>query len=457
MLRTVRDTIRKYSMVKQGQRVLAGVSGGPDSMAMLHALYSLRCELGIELAVAHLNHNLRGHESRRDMEFVRAKAAQYGLEFFGRRLGKGTLRRTRSGGPQAAARQKRLSFLHETARKFGAARIALGHTMDDQAETMLMRFMKGSGLAGLSGIWPLRGLHMKPLIHVSRAEVMRFIEEEGIDFVVDSSNLKDDYLRNRIRHHLLPYLQENYNPSIIESLARTAESLRHDNDYIEAIAGHLGVLVKKTRTKIVLDAARLRDLHQALLTRVFLGAAGTLGQRASISSAHIEAFTSLVKGKRPNTEVTLPRGIHAWREYGRVVISTRPPAGTGPFEVELMVPGKTVIKGVGGISVTLLDAPPGRFSPSSAYFDAATVPEPLVARSFRPGDRIRPLGMVGTKKIKEIFIDERVPFQKRGTTPIVAAGGEVLWVAGLRQSRAYSLTEKTGRVLQLSFRPSRRG
>ncbi len=454
MISTVRETIKKFSMLRSGQRVLAGVSGGPDSMAMLHALFLLREELGVEMAVAHLNHNLRGAESRRDMEFVREKAGAYGLEFFGRTLRAGAIKKTDAEGPQAAARQKRLAFLFDAAKKYGAARIALGHTMDDQAETMLMRFMKGSGLAGLSGMWPLRGLLMKPLLGVRRAEVLRFIEEYGLAYIVDSSNLKDDYLRNRIRHHLLPYLEDNYNPSIIESLARTAESLRHDNEYIEAIAGHLGVVIKKTSRKVVLDAARLQDLHQSLLIRVFLGAAGDLGRRGSLTSAHIDAFLGLVKGKRPNAVITLPRGLYAWREYGRVVITTRPPSEARPFDVAVRAPGKTVIKGVGTITASFLDALPVAFRPGAAYLDASALPGPLRARSFRPGDRINPLGMEGTKKVKEIFIDERVPLQRRTSTPIVYAGDEVLWVAGLRQSGHCSVREDTKKILKLVFRPA---
>ncbi len=457
MICAVRDTIKKYSMLRPGQRVLAGVSGGPDSMAMLHVLFLLREELGVEIAVAHLNHNLRGAESRRDKEFVRGRAEAYGLEFFGRTLRAGAIKKAAAEGPQAAARQKRLAFLFEAAKKYGAARIALGHTMDDQAETMLMRFMKGSGLAGLSGMWPLRGLLMKPLLGVRREEVMRFIEDQDLDYIVDSSNLKDDYLRNRIRHHLLPYLQDNYNPSIIESLARTAESLRHDNEYIEAIAGHLGVVIKKTSRKVVLDAARLQGLHQSLLIRVFLGAAGDLGRRGSLTSGHIEAFLGLVKGTRPNAAITLPRGLYVWREYGRVVMTTSPPVEAEPFDVALSVPGKTVIKGAGTITAALLESPPRAFRPGDAYLDAAALPGPLRARSFSPGDRIHPLGMEGTKKIKEIFIDERVPLMRRTSTPIVYAGGEVLWVAGLRQSSRCSIGEDTKKVLKLVFRPAAGG
>ncbi len=456
MINTVRDTIEEFSMLQRGQKALVAVSGGPDSMAMLHALYFLKNEFDIELAVAHLNHNLRGSESRRDMDFVRFKAGEYGLEFFGHTLRAGSLKKMPAEGLQAAAREKRHAFLHESAKKCGATRIALGHTMDDQAETMLMRFMKGSGLAGLSGMWPLRGMLIKPLIRVRRNGVMRFIENQGIEYILDSSNEKDSYLRNRIRHHLLPYIEDNYNPSITESLARTAEALRHDNEYIEAIAGHLGVVIKKTRSRVVLDAGRLRELHQSLLTRVFLGSAAALGKRACLNSAHVEAFMSLVRGKRPNAGRTLPGGLYTWREYNRVIITTRPPEKPGPFEIDLKLPGLTPIKGVGSIKAEILDAPPLSFKHGLCYLDYEALPAPLKARSFQPGDRMTPLGMAGKKKLKDIFIDAKIPLEMRARTPLVCAGDVVLWAVGLRQSKACSLGDSTTRVLKLEFRPCTR-
>jgi len=457
MISRVRDTLNKFSMIRAGQRVLVAASGGPDSMAMLHALFLLRDELELELAVAHLNHNLRGGESKRDFKFVEDKAAEYGLEFFGRTLRSGALKKSSAEGLQAAARDKRLSFLFDTAKKFSAGRIAMGHTMDDQAETMLMRFMKGSALPGLSGMWPVRGLLIKPLIEIRRVEVMDFIKEQGIDYIVDSSNLKDAYLRNNIRHHLLPFIRDNYNPSIVESLARTAGALRHDNDYIEAIAGHLGVVIKRSKREVVLDGGRLRELHHALLIRVFLGSAGALSKRSRISSANITDFIGLVRGQRPNAALTLPDGLFVRREYERIILSLVPPAGAVTFDMALDVPGKTKIHGVGTLEATVLDVPPVAFKKGAACFDYASIDGPLKARSFIPGDRIRPLGMKGHRKVKDIFIDEKIPLERRGRTPIVHVGGEVLWVAGVRQSETCKVKKTTTKTLMIRFRQGRSG
>ncbi|MFQ5353305.1 MAG: tRNA lysidine(34) synthetase TilS [Thermodesulfobacteriota bacterium] len=456
MISTVRDTIKKFSMLTSGQRVLVAVSGGPDSMVMLHVLMELREELGIELGVAHLNHNLRGDESKRDLKFVKDRAAEEGLTFFGRTLRAGTLKKAgQADGPQAAARKKRLLFLHDVARRFKANRIAMGHTMDDQAETMIMRFMKGSGLAGLSGIWPVRGLLIKPLLETKRSEVMSFIEEQSIPYIVDSTNLKDSYLRNDIRHHLIPFIEEHYNPSIVESLARTAGVLRHDNDFIEALACHLGVVLKKTSKEVVLDGVRLREMHISLLTRVFLASVQALSKGSRINNAHIEAFVGLVKSGRPNSALTLPHGLHIRREYGRITLASSPASPTAAFDVRLSVPGSTVIKGVGTLKATLLEAPPAHFKKGAAYFDFSSIKGALKARSLAPGDRIIPLGMSGHRKVKDIFIDEKITPAGRAKIPIVCLGDELLWVAGVRQSEYGRVTGSTAETLMLEL--SKRG
>ncbi len=442
-------------MLHPGDRVLVAVSGGPDSMAMLHALFLLKDELSFELGVVHLNHNLRGAESRRDFQFVKDKAGEYGLPFFGRTLKAGILKKSSSEGLQAAARDKRLSFLNEMAKKFKARRIAMGHTMDDQAETLLMRFIKGSGLPGLSGMWPLRGLLIKPLIEITRAEAMAFIKAHDLNYIVDSSNLKDSYLRNNIRHHLLPFIKERYNPSIVDSLARTATMLRHDNNYIEAIATHLGVVIKETKNEVVLEAARLRDLHHSLLTRVFWASANSFPIKSRISSAHIASFIGLVNSEKPNLSITLPGGLTVRREYDRIIFTPQPLPEPRPFDTGVTVPGITKISGVGTLVAELIDGPVDREKKGLAYFDYRAIRLKLKARSFRPGDRIRPSGMKGHRKVKDIFIDEKIPLHMRSRTPILYAGDDILWIAGLRQSEACRAGKDTKKIVKIKFRKGR--
>jgi len=227
LLKQVKDTIRKHEMLSGGEAVVAAVSGGADSVVMLHALWSLRDELKLKIIVAHLDHGLRGAESRRDYLFVKGLARSMGLPFEGRRLKKGTLKAI-GGSVQEAARNIRYEFLDEVARKFKAGRIILGHTLDDQAETVLMRLIKGASLSGLTGIPPKREKYIRPLIETKRDDIEGYAGEAGLKFVVDSSNLEAKYLRNRIRLGLIPALKKEYNPKITETIARTAALLADD-------------------------------------------------------------------------------------------------------------------------------------------------------------------------------------------------------------------------------------
>ncbi|GMR05202.1 MAG: tRNA lysidine(34) synthetase TilS [Thermodesulfobacteriota bacterium] len=462
MFKKIRETIEKFSMLEEGDTVIAAVSGGADSVAMLHALYALRDDYSMDLVVCHLNHNLRGGESRRDMEFVRKTALGLGLEFFSRTLKPGALTKDGGEGLQAAAREKRLEFLEDCSKKFKAQKVALGHTLDDQAETVLMRLLKGSALSGLSGMRPKRDDFIRPMIDVTREEILLFIKDSRADYVTDSSNLKTDYLRNDIRLNLLPYIMERYNPNIARVLSRTAKSLGRDGDFIDGIADFLGVIVKRTSKRVVMDRIGLKDLHGALLSRVFLKAAGFLNRREGLYGPHIEAFMDIVHSKRPNARASLPGGLTLKREYDQVVLSLGR-AGVEqrqkPFKKTLRAPGEASVKEAGvRFKASVLKQRPGSLKSGkrTAYFDYNTLPGPLVVRSPLPGDRLIPMGMEGHKKLKKIFIDMKIPASKRQGTPLLCSGGEILWAVGVSQSERCKVVETTSRVLKVECRSLKR-
>ncbi|MEK6531692.1 MAG: tRNA lysidine(34) synthetase TilS [Deltaproteobacteria bacterium] len=450
-------------MLPRGAIVVAGVSGGIDSMAMLHVLVRLKGRYGLELKVCHLNHNLRGSESRRDYDFVRGFCGENGLGFIGRTLRKGRLKDLKKTSLQEAARNERLKFLNEIALKLGAGVVALGHTLDDQAETALMRFVKGSSLSGLSGIPATRDKFVRPLIDVSRAEIEGYARENNIPYVVDSSNLKTDYLRNKLRLRLIPYIRRNFNPNIISTIARSSASLKEDNDFIEGVAEDefKNAVMRQESGLIILNNATIAKMHDAIKARVFLKAARALSGKAGdldFLSVHVAAFLGLVRGKRPNARLDTAHGIKVKREYEKLILAAHPERESECFEARLNVPGTTVLKREGLVfNARVQKTRPKDLGKNNdcAYFDYDRVKPPIVARSFMRGDSIVPLGMKGHKKIKEIFIEKKIPRGERGRIPVLVSGGEIMCIAGIKESEVFKLKGHTKKILRIEWKRRR--
>ena len=454
LIQQVKKTIKEWKMLSRGETVIAAVSGGADSVVMLHLLLELSKEMGLRVIVAHMDHGLRGRESSRDHDFVRDLAKSLGLEFTSARLEKGALKGA-GGSAQEAARLRRYAFLEEAAAKYKAQRVALGHTADDQAETVIMRLLKGSSLSGLSGIPPKRGIFIRPLIQSSRSSVEEYARESSIAFVTDSTNLTTKYLRNRVRLELIPYLEKKYNPSVKEALARTSLVLSHDDDYMEKAASKAfsSALIEQKTGAIALDRDKLSRMHRALCARVFLMAVHSLGAEADSGSVHVDAFFGLLNNAAPNASISLPGGVCAKREYKKLVVAREAPV-KGLRETPMNVPGTTVIRGAGTIDAEITK-PPKKFTTGieTAWFDYDALLEAgkFSVRQASAGDRIVPFGMTGHRKLKDIFIDAKVPLAQRKTTPVVTAGGHILWVAGLRQSAEFRVSKATKRALMLVF------
>jgi len=452
LLLRCRETIRANRMIANGETVIAAVSGGVDSMVMLHVLCALRHEYAIRIVVCHLDHALRGSESGRDYSFVKDAAAGLGLRFAGRRLEPGWMNGA-PGSVQEAARRERLGFLEETASRLGASSVALGHTLDDQAETVLMRMIKGSALSGLAGMAPVRGIFIRPLIAVTRDEVERVAGARGIPSVIDSSNLTDKYLRNDLRHNLMSLIRERYNPGIAQTLSRTAALLSADEEFIRLSAERVwrSSVLERSASEVVLDRRRLLRCHNAVLSRIFLMATGCFSAESDIYSNHVMSFIKVVRGGKPDARLSLP-GLWLRREYERIMLGDSAPQAASPFCEALRVPGETRVPGAGCVfSSAVLKRPPRSFQadPAVAYFDYDSLEMPVTIRPMAPGDRMVPLGMSGSKKLKEIFIEQKVPRGARARVPVLFSGGEALWAPMLRQSGRFGVGASTRRVLRI--------
>lgn len=446
----VRKTIERYGMFEPGERVGVGLSGGADSTALLSVLHRIAPEMDISLFLIHVNHGLRGGESDHDAAFVEELSRSFGLPLEVETIAPGVLESGRRASIEDRARDLRYRVFESVRRSAGLTKIALGHTMDDQAETVLMKFLRGSGLTGLRGMLPLRdGVFARPLIETTREEVLDYLKSEGLSYVTDSTNVDERYLRNKVRRTVLPFLEETCNPNLREVLVRTADILREEEDLI------LGLVTDEARKLAVdpsadlveIDLKAFRVCHRAIqrrLTRECLESRSSWMRERGFE--HVESVLSLVNGNNPSAVVDLGGGIWAWREYDRLFIgkSTRKSRDTRETEepgfcYTVRFPGRTPIKAISKVlSLEMIDAglvqPPGDLS--TVYLNASALKGVLTVRSMLPGDRIQPIGMKGHKKVKDLFIDAKVPRRLRRSIPLLVDERSVIWVWG------YCLSER---------------
>jgi len=417
----------EHEMLPDAGLLLVCVSGGADSMCLLEALLeSLRTKKFV-VGAAHFNHRLRGSESDRDEAFVREHCIARGVPFF---PGGGDVRMyaSRNGlGLEEAARDMRYGFFFETAEKTGAERIATAHTMDDNTETMLLNLVRGTGTNGLSGIPPVRDNIIRPMLHVSRDEVMRFVAERAIPYVEDSTNSQEIHTRNRIRHSVVPVLKD-INPRLNDAAAVAAELMRDDEDLISDIAD---LFISECCVGLTADAADLAVLPVSVSRRVIRKLYG-----GSLSFKHVKSVLALCAQENPSASLSLP-GMTVYREYERVVFSPEQVAAAEGFAPVFPADGNSVvILGLGlRISCTAVVYDDGfdiiDESFTSFIFKSIDICGKITVRPRREGDTIRLLGQGNTKTLKKLFIERRVPARKRAQIPVIADDNGVLAVYGI--------------------------
>ncbi len=442
MIERVLEIITRYSMFAPGQRAGVAVSGGADSVCLLHVLRELAPRLGICLSVLHLDHGLRGDESRADAAFVRSLAADLGLSFHLRETGAGRLRGERSNNLEQAARDARRDFFLGLIRDGVVDRVALGHTRSDQAETVLFRLLRGAGTAGLAGMRPVspEGI-VRPLLEVSRGEVEAWLRDRKLPWREDSTNRSLDFARNRIRHEVLPLLSRSFNPALEETLARTAAIARDEEEYWARQVERLARTHLEVRPPVVLaQTGPLAALPLAAARRLARHAIGLArGGLRSVDAAHVEEVLLLARRPQGHGRCQIP-GLDVRRSYDwiRLAPAGEPCAAEG-FCVGLTVPAMVPIPGSGAIlrmevieSTDQKRADPGSCSgynnEGEGVLDLDRIAGPLLLRNWRPGDRYRPAGREGQAKVKDLFQRARIPVWDRAGWPVLECGGAVVWV-----------------------------
>ncbi len=408
------DFAGKYGMLSRGDKVLCAVSGGADSVCMLHILLETSQKCGFQVEAAHFNHMLRGEESDRDESFVRRMCAGLNVPFYAGRGDVKSWAAERGMGLEEAARHLRYDFLLETAEKAGAGKIATAHTADDNAETVIMRLARGTGLKGLCGIPPVRGKLIRPILCMTRAQVEEYLRERGLEHVEDSTNSEDFCTRNRVRHFVMPVLKE-INPGASEAVSFMTELLREDLSFLEGEAERFMAAFPGNK----LPVKELLGLPEPVLKRVIIGKA-----RENLNKVHVDRILLLLRGSDPSAEADVP-GMRVRREYGWVIFGGGEKKTFSP--VTLGIGEKAVIDGL-DLEISVQEEKSGKIynSLNTFFFNYDNICGKITVRPRKTGDAIKTPG--GTKTLKKLFIEKKIPAAERERIPVIADSEKLLGV-----------------------------
>ncbi len=486
---SIEKTVSDYNMLQLGDSVLVTVSGGPDSVALLHVILELSRIFSLRLGIAHLNHSLRGKESDKDALFVGCMARRLDLPFY---ISKQDVRKYQADNRlslEDAARRVRYSFFYKTSAHHGFTRIALGHHADDNAELVLMNILRGAGHKGITGIPPVRKsltsgkIIVRPLIRLTREQILSFLKEEEREYVIDQSNSDTSLLRNRIRCNLIPELQKSYNPRIIEALNRLSAIVSAEERWIDGLINSIleknsmpgkdNGKGKEKDNELEISIPEIKGIDIAALRRIVRKAIKIIkGDLKRITFSHIDSIINLLKNGSSSWSLDLPEKIRVRRDYDILFISkkkkplreSRPelyvnelpafeyiipqPEHEGSFLLfldKLNIYMKFSI--IDNVSFAVLC----RHGRKTAFFDMDVLSFPLTVRNIKPGDRFHPLGMKGTQKVKKYFINKKVARKNRASTPVLLSLNKIIWLVGHQIDESVKNKHSTEKALKVEL------
>ncbi|MGM9937733.1 MAG: tRNA lysidine(34) synthetase TilS [Candidatus Ornithomonoglobus sp.] len=443
MIKAVEKTMLEHDMLPV-KSVLVGLSGGADSAALTHILCALSPKYGFKVYAAHVNHGLRGETADRDEKFSKALAHRLGIEFFCLHAKVREEAEKRGISEELAGREARYGFFDELMEEHGIECTATAHHKNDNAETILMNFMRGSGIKGLCGIPYKRDRIIRPLLDVSRQMIENYCRENDIDYVTDETNLETVYTRNKIRHIILPEIETNINQSFVDTVTKNAAVLSIDEDFLKCEADKaFGELVRDNSV----ETKALSQLHPAVSTRVIRRMLDDMCGREDVSSSVVSAALRLAQKDRTGSRADIARGVYAAVEYGRLYLR-RATAETGSFEYELNIGESRYIPEME--CWVHIEKAAERQKDGWEYFGLPRENCRICVRSRIAGDKFIPFGMKGMKKVKDFMINEKIPKDKRGSVGIVTFDEDIAWIAGYRRDNRFKF-HKNGIKIRLEY------
>jgi tRNA(Ile)-lysidine synthase len=456
IIERVKSTVSKYSMLSAGDHVMVGLSGGPDSVCLLTILNELKNEFDVKLSAAYIDHGLRPDEIPAEIEFCRGLCESLNIPISIRHIEVKTYSEKEGINKQEAARELRYKALEEISYEINANKTALAHNADDQAETIIMRLLRGSGPSGLSGIPPVRKNIIRPLIETERIEIEKFLDRGKIRFMIDSSNLGTEYTRNKLRLIIMPSLKK-INPDLIKTMSKTADIFRDEERYFDILVTKtlMKLISRKNDKTIELFLGPLEMMDTAVMRRVLRRAIDETKGLRGIGFIHIEDIANLVKSGKSGNRIYLPKEIRAIKGYATLVITSEKPSKLPTYVMEGT--GDIILKEasmvVRSVILDINDIDSYGNGKKSAVIDADKIEFPLTIRPRVSGDFFYPIGLGNKKKLQDYFVDEKIPRDERDAVPLLTSGNNIVWVIGRRPDERYKVDKDTKRVLKLEIRP----
>lgn len=464
--------IKKNNLIKIGESVLVGLSGGPDSVCLLHILLAISKELNINnIFASHINHMLRGIESDMDEEFVKKICEESGVKLFTTSINIKEIAKKENISIEEAAREKRYEQLFLQAERIGNCKIAVGHNKNDQAETIMMNIIRGTGLDGLKGMEYINGNVIRPLLDIERNEIEKYCNNYKLNPRVDSTNLKTTYTRNKIRLKLLPFILKEFGIDPVESICRMAPLIKDDYLYLTSISQKMykKSLLKENSRELDLDIKEVNNCHISIKRRVIREAIRKVkGNLTGIESIHVSKIIDLCQGGRTGAKIQLPKGVCARKSYNNLKIYVSENTNIsrvlegGIAAKEIVIPGITTLNTLNAsLNAQILDIESFnssifrtlRYDSLTQYFDYdKLLNQRIEVRSREEGDVLKPYKCKGTKKLKKYLIDNKIPREERDRIPLIVIGKEVIWVIGHKISNKFLITKNTKKVLKLKYK-----
>ncbi len=463
MIEDIKERFLKYiednSLINKDDGIVIGLSGGPDSVCLLHLLCSIREELNLKLAAAHINHMIRGEEADGDEEYSRQLCEKFDVDFFALRKDVEGYAKEKGMSSETAGRKVRYDFFNEVLKKKGYSKIATAHNANDQAETILLRIMRGTGLDGLAGIPVKReNKYIRPILFMKREEVEEYCKKNNLEPRIDATNLEKLYSRNKVRLDIIPYMKENFNKDVVEAINRMALLLQDDNKFIveEVNKVYKEYCIEKT-DKVIIQK-EVFNKNSAIIGRIIRKSIKKVnGNQYDVELKHIKEIENIQKVST-NKTVDLPYGIFAENVYGDIHIKLKKFIKSNKYdelvyEKELIDEETIEFNGYTFSFKVLNNMENIQFTKNNCikYFNYDKINGNIIIRQRKNGDKMNPFGMKGNKKLKDIFIDMKVPKEERELIPVIQFGDDIAWLVSLKLSNKFRVTNDTRKILKIEF------